>query len=160
VRKSMAEFAPNLALLQPMTQRAQFDASISTDRLVARLAVFFGGLAVLLVATGLYGTLAYTVSRRTAEMGIRMALGAQRNEVLRMILRESLVVCVAGLALGLPLVFLSTRLLQSLLFGLAPRDPLTIAAAAAGIIAVTVIASWIPARRAATIDPQVALRYE
>jgi predicted permease len=160
VRKSMAEFAPNLALLQPMTQRAQFDASISTDRLVARLAVFFGGLAVLLVATGLYGTLAYTVSRRTAEMGIRMALGAQRNEVLRMILRESLVVCIAGLALGLPLVFVSTRLLQSLLFGLAPRDPLTITAAALGIVSVTLIASLIPARRAASIDPQVALRYE
>jgi ABC-type antimicrobial peptide transport system permease subunit len=156
----MSEFVPNLALLQPMTQQAQFDASISTDRLVARLAVFFGGLAVLLVATGLYGTLAYTVSRRTAEMGIRMALGAQRNEVLRMILRESLLVCAAGLALGLPLVYISVELLRSLLFGLAPRDPLTIAAAAFGIVAVTLLASLIPARRAASIDPQVALRYE
>jgi ABC-type antimicrobial peptide transport system permease subunit len=160
VRKTVASFGPDLALLQPMTQRAQIENSISDDRLVARLSICFGCLAVVLVATGLYGTLAYSVSRRTAEFGIRMAIGAQRRELLWMILGQSLVICLFGLALGLPLALASTRMLGSLLYGLASYDPLTICLATLGIIAVTVAASLLPARRAATVDPVVALRYE
>lgn len=160
VRKSVAEFAPDLSLLQPMTQRAQFDSTIAEDRLVARLSMFFGVLAVVLVATGLYGTLAYSVNRRTSEIGIRMALGAQRPGVLWMILRESLTICAIGLLLGLPLIFASAHLLSSLLYGLAPYDLLTIGLASLGIIGINLLASLIPARRAASIDPIVALRYE
>ncbi|MGI9074786.1 MAG: ABC transporter permease [Bryobacteraceae bacterium] len=160
VRKTVASFGTDLALLQPMTQRAQFESSISDDRLVARLSICFGCLAVLLVATGLYGTLAYNVNRRTAEFGIRMAIGAQRRELLWMILGQSIVICLFGIAIGLPLALASTRMLGSLLYGLAPYDPLTICVAALGIILVTLAASLLPARRAASVDPIVALRYE
>ncbi|MGH9582189.1 MAG: FtsX-like permease family protein [Bryobacteraceae bacterium] len=160
VRKAVTSFSPNLALLQPMTQRAQFDKGISNERLVARLSIFFGALAVLLVATGLYGTLAYSVNRRTSELGIRMALGAQRGEVLWMILRESLIICAAGIAIGLPLAILCARALASLLYGLAPYDPLTISLAALGIAGICLAAGFVPARRAASVDPLVALRYE
>ncbi len=160
IRTAVASFAPDLALLQPMTQRAQFDEGISEERLVARLSIFFGGLAVLLVATGLYGTLAYSVNRRTAELGIRMAIGAQRRELLWMILRESLVICAIGIAIGLPLAIACTRALASLLYGLASYDPLTICLATIGIVLVSLAASFVPARRAASVDPLVALRYE
>lgn len=160
VRKTVADMAPDLALLQPMTQQAQFDAGISEERLVARLSILFGGLAVLLLATGLYGTLAYNVSRRTSEVGIRMALGAQRHEVLWMILRESLVICSIGIIIGLPLSIASARLLSSLLYGLSPDDTLTICAAIMGIAAISFAASLFPAKRAASVDPIVALRYE
>src|SRR5215471_14814685 len=101
-RRAMQEFAPDLPLLQPITQQQQFDESLSGDRLFARLASFFGLLAVLLVATGLYGTLAFKVARRTAEIGIRMALGAQRRQVLWLVLRESLGLCLVGVLVGLP----------------------------------------------------------
>ena len=160
IRTAVASFAPDLALLQPMTQRAQFDQDLSEERLVARLSIFFGGLAVLLVATGLYGTLAYNVNRRTPELGIRMAIGAQRTQLLWMILRESLLICAIGIGIGLPLAIAATRALGSLLYGLAPYDPLTISLATLGIVAVSLAASFLPARRAASVDPLVALRYE
>jgi predicted permease len=160
VRKTVASFSPDLALLQPMTQQAQFDDTISDERLVARLSICFGVLAVLLVATGLYGTLAYNVSRRTSEIGIRMALGARRVNVLWMILRESLLVCAIGIALGLPLTLASASVIESLLFGLTPRDPLTICLATLGVIVVSIAAGLVPARRAASVDPMIALRYE
>jgi predicted permease len=160
IRKAVGALAPDVALLQPMTQRAQFDSSISEERLVARLAMFFGVVAIMLVATGLYGILAYSVSRRIYEIGIRMALGAQRSSVLWMVMRDSLVMGSIGILVGLPLVFASARLLTSLLYGLAPNDPLTICMALVGIASVTVAASLIPARRAASVDPIRALKYE
>ena len=113
VQKAVASFAPALALLQPMTQKAQFDSTIDQERLVAHLSIFFGILAVLLVVTGLYGTLAYSVNRRTSEFGVRMAIGAQRHEVLWMILRESFTISLVGISIGLLLAFASTRLLGS-----------------------------------------------
>src|SRR5205085_9344095 len=137
----------------------QFERSYTQERLFARLSVAFGALAVLLVATGLYGTLAYGVGRRTAEIGIRMALGAQRAQVLWMVLRENLVLCGAGAALGLLLAFAGTRLLRRMLFGLQPGDPLTFVLALAGLLAVALAASMAPARRATKVDPMVALRY-
>ncbi len=143
-----------------MTQQAQFEKSYSQQRLIARLAMFFGLLAALLVATGLYGTLAFTVSRRTAEVGVRMALGAQRRQVLWMVLRGSLLVSLAGIALGLPAAIAAGRLLRSMLYGVEPGDPLTFAGALAGITLVALAASLIPARRAASVDPMVALRHE
>jgi ABC-type antimicrobial peptide transport system permease subunit len=114
----------------------------------------------MLVATGLYGTLAYTVSRRTSEVGLRMALGAQRGQVLWMVMRGSLLVAASGVAIGLPLGLLSAKLLRSILFGVEPRDPATFAAAIAGIAVVSVAAGLIPALRAASVDPMVALREE
>ena len=160
VRRTVQQFGPDLPLLQPMTQQEQFEQSFSGDRMVARLALFFGLLAALLVATGLYGTLAYRVSRRTAEIGVRMALGAQREQVLWMVLREGLGVSLAGVALGLPLSYLGARLLRSMLFGLQPGDPVAFVLALTGITLVTVLAGLIPARRAASVDPMIALRWE
>ncbi|MGA3323377.1 MAG: ABC transporter permease [Terriglobia bacterium] len=160
VRRTVHEFGPDLPLLEPMTQQEQFDRSFTDERLSARLAMSFGLLATLLVATGLYGTLSYRVSRRTAEIGVRMALGAQRRQVLGMILRESLAVSVAGLLLGLPLAVAGARVLRSMLFGLGPGDPLAFAGAVLGLAMVVLAASLIPARRATKVDPMVALRYE
>lgn len=160
VRKAMNQFAPNLALLEPMTQEEQFSQSLSQDRLFARLALFFGILAGILVATGLYGIQAYKVVRRTSEIGIRMALGAQRSQVLWMVVRESLLLCAWGALIGLPVVFVEGRLLKSMLFGLPPADPLTIAAALLGLGAIAALASMVPARRASSLNPVVALRCE
>ena len=160
VQRVLREFAPDIPLSQPMTQQQQFDASFTQDRLIARLSMFFGLLAVVLVATGVYGALAYAVSRRTSEMGLRMALGAKREQVLWMILRESLMVCLAGIALGWPMAMACTRLLQSMLFGVQAGDLLTFAAALGGITVVALFASFLPALRAASINPIVALRYE
>lgn len=160
IRKAVTSFSLDLALLQPMTQRAQFDQGISLERLAARLSIFFGALAVLLIATGLYGTLAYSVNRRTSEFGIRMAIGAQRGQLLWMILRESLVICAIGIAIGVPLAAACARSLASLLYGVTPDDPLTMALAALGIAAISLAAGFVPARRAASVDPLVALRYE
>ena len=134
--------------------------SFSQERLFARLSSFFGLLAVLLVATGLFGTLAYRVNRRTAEIGVRMALGAQRGQVLWMVLRESLVLCAASIVVGLPLAFGLGRLLRSTLYGVGPADAITFIAAVAGVAAVALLSSWLPARRASSVDPIVALRYE
>jgi predicted permease len=160
LRRTVAEFGTDLPLLEPMTQHEQFERSFSDEQLSARLAMSFGLLAALLVATGLYGTLSYRVSRRTAEIGVRMALGAQRRQVLWMILRESLAVSVAGLLLGFPLAVASAQVLRSMLFGLGPGDPLAFAAAILGLAAVVLAASWIPARRATKVAPMEALRYE
>jgi ABC-type antimicrobial peptide transport system permease subunit len=143
-----------------MTQEQQFGASYSDERLFSRLALFFGLVASILVGTGLYGTLAYRVSRRTAEIGVRMALGAERRQVLWMIMRESLIVALAGMAVGLPLAIGGSRLLESTLFGLTPGDPLSFAGALLAIAAVVIGSSLIPARRASSVDPMVALRYE
>ena len=159
-RSVVKQFGPDLPLLEPMTQQEQFYQSFSTDRLFARLAIFFGLLAVLLVATGLYGTLAYRVSRRTAEIGVRMALGAQRDQVLWMVLRESLLVCAVGIAVGLPAAIACSRLLGSMLFNVSPFDVLSFVAALAGVSAVTLTAAALPAHRASSVDPMIALRYE
>jgi predicted permease len=160
VRKAVAEMDPNLPLQQPMTQRAQFEVSISQQQLFARLAGFFGLIAVVLVATGLYGTMAYRVSNRTMEIGVRMALGAKRDQVVWMIVRESLTLAVIGVALGAPLVLLVSRVLSSQLFGVKPYDAVSYAIAVAGVGMVAVIATLVPAQRAASVDPVRALRSE
>ena len=159
-QRVIQDLGPDLAALQPMTQQAQFEASFSEEHLFARLALFFGMLAALLVATGLYGTLAYRVSRRTAEFGVRMALGARPQQLLWSILRETLLLCAAGVLLGLPLAIGGARLLRSFLFRLAPEDPVSLAVAVVATCAVVLIASAVPARRATRVDPLVALRYE
>jgi predicted permease len=160
VRAVLHELDSNLPMQKPMTQRAQFDESFSQPRLFARLSMFFGLIAALLVATGLYGTLAYRVSRRTSEIGVRMALGAQRSRMLWMILSESLLISVAGIAAGVPLAIAGAQLMRSMLFGVVPGDVVSFIFAVVGVTLVALLASAIPARRAASVDPIIALRYE
>jgi len=159
-RKAVASLAPDLALLQPMTQRAQFAASTTQDVLVSRLAQFFSALAILLVASGLYGTLAYSVSRRTSEFGVRMAIGCERPQLLWMVLREGLILSVVGIVIGVPAAFAFSKYLGSQLYGLAPHDPLTFGLAVVGVLLVCLVAGLVPAVRAASTDPMRALRYE
>ena len=151
---------PNLPLVKPMTQQAQFEESISNKRMFSRLAVFFGLVAGLLVATGLYGTLAYRVSHRTVEIGVRLAVGAQRGQVLWMVLRESLLLAAIGIGVGLPLALITARLLRSMLFGVGASDLATFVGALVAVTLVALAASLVPARRAASTDPMQALRAE
>ena len=159
-RKALQQLDPNLALIQPMTQRAQFDTTISQQMLFAHLAGFFGFLAVILVGTGLYGTLAYRVSMRTAEIGVRMAVGARREQVIWMILKDSLALTCTGVLIGIPLAMLAGRALTSSLYGVKPLDAATYLFAVAGVALVALVASAIPAGRAASVDPIRALRVE
>jgi ABC-type antimicrobial peptide transport system permease subunit len=159
-RKVLQQIDPNLPLIRPMTQREQFDTTISSQVLFARLAGFFGFLAVVLVATGLYGTLAYRVSMRTAEIGVRMAVGARREQVVWMILKESLLLTAVGVALGIPLATLVGHALTSSLYGVKPLDAASYLLAIAGVAVVALLASAVPAGRAASVDPMRALRTE
>ena len=134
--------------------------SLSSDRLVTELSGAFGVLAIILVCIGLYGIMAYAVSGRINEIGIRMALGAQRNNVLWMILRESLLLVCIGVIIGVPVIFAAGKWIASLLFSVKPADPLTLALATLLMFAVGFLACYIPARRAMHVDPMVALRYE
>ena len=159
-RTVVQQLDPSLALIRPMTQRAQFDLTISNQILFARLAGVFGLLAIALVATGLYGTLAYRVSLRTAEIGVRMAMGARREQMVWMILKDTLLLTGIAFAVGLPCAMILGRTLSSLLYGVKPLDALTYLIAVIGVVAVALLASAIPARRAASIDPWIALRIE
>jgi ABC-type antimicrobial peptide transport system permease subunit len=159
-QKSLQQLDPALPLIQPMTQRAQYELTISQQSLFARLAGFFGLLAVVLVATGLYGTLAYRVNNRTAEIGVRMALGAQRAQVVWMVLRDSLILTAIGIAIGVPMAGLVSRTLASTLYGVKPYDLFSYSLAVYGVVIVALAASLVPARRAASVDPLTALRAE
>jgi ABC-type antimicrobial peptide transport system permease subunit len=138
----------------------QVDQSLLQERLVSTLASIFSFLALLLACLGLYGLMAYTVVRKTNDIGIRMALGAARNDVVWMILRETLLLTVIGICIGLPVAFVSTHLLASMLFGVKPDDPVSILAAMLVMITVALFAGYLPARRASRIDPTIALRFE
>jgi predicted permease len=158
--KALHELDPNLAMVDPRTQREQFDETINNQRLFSRLSIVFGLLAGFLVAIGLYGTLAYRATHRTVEIAVRLAVGAQREQVLWMLLRESLALALGAIAIGLPLAFGTALLLQSMLYGIGPRDPLAYFGAILVVAAVAIVASLAPARRAARIDPMRALRTE
>jgi len=160
IRQVVHNIDPNIPLEKPMTQRAQFEESYAEPTMFARLGGFFGGLAALLVATGLYGTLSFRTNRRTAEIGTRMALGAQRSRVLWMIMRESLLISCSGTAIGFFLAFFCARLLESMLYQCSPLDQVSFGLATGCVVMVGGIAAFLPAWRAAKIDPIVALRYE
>jgi ABC-type antimicrobial peptide transport system permease subunit len=131
-----------------------------TQRLIAELSAFFGGLALLTAAIGLYGVMSYAISRRTSEIGIRMALGASKTGVIWMVLGETIWLVAIGVAIGLPCALASGRWITSRLFGLTTADPISIAIAITIILGATLAAGYVPARRAAHTDPMQALRYD
>jgi hypothetical protein len=158
LRQAMAEMYPNIPLEQPITQQEQFDKSYERPRMFAAMGGFFGVLAAFLVATGLYGTHSFRVSRRTSEIGVRMALGASRGQMLVMVLRESLWVLLAGLAVGIPLTLFAVRPLKAMLYQMSPLDPMSLVLALGIMVLVSGVAALVPARRAASVDPMQALR--
>jgi predicted permease len=133
---------------------------LATERMIAMLSSFFGGLALLLASVGLYGLMSYAVARRTSEIGLRMALGAQPATVLRLIFKEVMLLVLAGMAIGIPVALTASRLVSGMLFGVAGNDPWTIGLSSAVLVVVAMLAGYVPARRASRIDPMIALRSE
>ena len=160
VRQAIHEVEPNLPIGEVTTMGEQVDRSLVQQAVMAQLSSFFGALALLLAAIGLYGILSYSVARRSSEIGIRMALGAQRGRVLAMVLGETLRMMLLGIAIGIPAALLCSRWIESLLYGLKPTDALTISTAVLLLAAIGALAGLLPARRASKVDPMVALRYE
>ncbi len=160
VRQTVASLDPDLPVARLRTQEAQLAASLRRERLFARLATALAGLALALACIGLYGLMAYAVSRRTPEIGIRMALGAARGRVLRMIVADAARLMVAGLAVGVCAALAAGRYLENQLFGLTPSDPMTQALAVALLGVVALAAAYLPARRASRVDPLIALKSE
>lgn len=160
LRRIVQQADPDLPLIDIRTEREQIDASMQMERTLATLTTGFGILALLLASVGIYGIMAYTVSQRTNEIGIRLALGAMPGQVRSMILRESTWITVAGLLAGVAGALALTRLVKSMLYGISPYDPVTLGSAVLLLLGVAVAASWIPARRAAGVEPMEALRHE
>ncbi len=160
IRGAVAEIDRNLPIFDLKTQTRQVDELLAEERLFATLSSFFGLLATALACIGLYGVMSYTVAQRTNEIGIRMALGATSSRVTVLVMRETMVLVVVGVLVGLGVTLATTRLIESMLYGLAPTDPLTISSAVMLMVIVAGLAGYIPARRAARVDPMVALRYE
>jgi putative ABC transport system permease protein len=151
---------PNLPLFNIQTMDDAIDGAIGNERLTMVLLIGFAALALLMAAIGVFGVTAYSVAQRTHELGIRMALGAGRGSVLALVLRQEMSACLVGIVVGVIGATLLSSLLQSLLFGVAARDTFTLALAAAVLLAVTMIACVIPARRATRVDPITALRLD
>jgi predicted permease len=160
LRDAVRQVAPNLPPIQIQTMNQLVADSLTRDTLLTKLSGFFGVLAVLLACIGIYGIMAYAVANRTNEIGIRMALGAQRGDVLGLVLRESMLLVLIGVLIGLPAVFAAWKVLASMLYGLTPADPVALAGATILMFAVAAVAGYIPARRASKTDPIEALRYE
>jgi predicted permease len=159
-RRAIAEVNSHILINSVGSLEEQVDASIATQSLIARLSSFFGIIAVFLACIGIYGLLSYSVARRTSELGIRLALGAQSRKLLWMILRECILLLVLGLSIGIPVALSSTRILKSLLYELSPLDPMAISTAVVAVAVMTIAAAWLPARRATKINPIQALRAE
>lgn len=160
LRSAVAAIDPNLPLLKITTIREQVSNLIANDELISTLTTIFSLLALLLAAIGLYGVMSYNVAQRTPEIGVRLALGARMGTVLWMVLKESLILLAIGVGLGLPLTVTAGKEIQSQLFGLSAVDPATYAIAIGVVAGMTLLAAWLPARRASRVDPLVALRYE
>jgi predicted permease len=160
VRQAIGQVDRSLPVVYQGTMVEQVNRSMAGQALIARLSTFFGLLAAFLACIGIYGLMSYAVMRRTNEIGIRMALGAETSGVLWMVMRESLILVAAGVGIGIPAALTAARLVSSVLYGTKATDPLTITASALVMIAVAALAGYLPARRAAKVDPMVALRYE
>jgi len=159
-RHAITEINSNILVDNVSSLEEQVDRSIAMQSLIARISGFFGILAVLLACMGIYGLLSYSVARRTSELGIRLALGAQSHTLLWLVLRESILLLVLGLAVGIPIALSSTHILKSLLYQLSPLDPMAISVAIAAVALMMIAAAWLPARRATRVDPLQALRAE
>jgi predicted permease len=160
VRHAIADIDPQLAVLRVSTLFDDIDLMLNQDNVVAALAIFFAFLALLLSGLGLYGLMAYTVQRRTSEIGVRMALGARRVAVIGMVIKEALVQGFAGVVVGVPAAFAAIRLVANQLYGVSPNDPQYSAFAALVLLLCAMAAAYLPALRAAQVDPLIALRYE
>ena len=159
-RRAIKEVNREIPIVEAVRMSEQVGRSLVQQKLIARLSSFFGLLALLLACIGLFGIMSYSVARRTNEIGIRMALGAGRSDVLRLVMREGLVPVLSGVAIGIPAALLGGHLITSLLFGLTPADPLTICLATLSLLAVAALAAYLPARKASRVDPMTALRCE
>ena len=160
VRAAVRRVDSALPLFDVRTLQAQADASLGTFVAATLFLSAAGAQALLLAAIGIYGVVAFSVAQRTREIGIRVALGATPSRVLRLIMGQGLALSIAGLGLGVAIALASTRVLAALLYGVGPRDPLTFVATAAGLLAVALLACWIPARRALKVSATTALRYQ
>jgi predicted permease len=159
-RAAVSAADPNIPIRTVETQLSTIERRFAQEKVLAQAYALFGGIALFVAAIGLFGLMSYNVSRRTREIGIRMAMGAQRKEVLGLVLRESMVLVVAGIAIGIVASLAAGRLVASQLFGLEPTDPVTLLSAMLVMLVVSAAAGYLPARRAARVDPMIALRYE
>ena len=160
LRTAVSAADPNIPVLRVETQMSTIEQRFLQEKVLAQAYTLFGGIALFVAAIGLFGLMSYNVSRRTREIGIRMAMGAQRTEVLGLVLRESMLLVVVGIAIGIAASLAAGRLVASQLFGLEPTDVLTMTSAMLLMLAVSAAAGYLPARRAARVDPMIALRYE
>jgi putative ABC transport system permease protein len=159
-QETIREATSLMAITNVRTLDEQVNASIARERVLSIVSGSFAGLGLLLAAIGLYGVMAYTVARRTSEIGVRIALGAEAGQIGRMVVREALLVTGGGVAVGIVAAFLISRTLATLLFGLTPADPATAAAVTAVMMVTGLMAAYLPSRRASRIDPTAALRLE
>jgi len=160
VRLGVASVDAHLPIAEMRTEREQIDQSLGAERLFAALVTAFGIIALVLAAIGIYGIMAFAVSRRTSEIGVRLALGAQRGDVQWLVLRQSLMMALLGILVGVPAALELSSLAGKLLYGVKSNDPVSIAGAVVLMAAVAALAAWIPARRASRVDPMVALRFD
>ena len=160
VREAVRQIDQNLPMMDVSTQLEQVEMRFQQEKFFAQAYTLFGVVALLLASLGLFGLMSYNVARRTNEIGIRMALGAQRHDVLRLVMRESMLLVIIGVAAGLAIALFAGRFVATLLYGVPPTDALALALAIVVMIVVSAVAGYIPARRASRVDPMVALHYE
>jgi ABC-type antimicrobial peptide transport system permease subunit len=160
MRQELRALDTDVPVTQARTMEDHVDMAMAMPRAAAGMLGLFGGLALLLASMGLYAVVAFAVARRTGEIGIRMALGASGGNVVGMLIKEMMIVVAIGVGVGVVLALMATPVLESILFDIAPSDPMTLTAVAVLLALVTLVATWLPARRAAASDPMVALRKE
>jgi ABC-type antimicrobial peptide transport system permease subunit len=158
VTREIEAAAPGVRIRKVSTMRSAVHESMFTERLTASIAMLFGGLALVLAAIGIYGVVAFNVARRTNEIGVRMALGARRGDIVRLVLRSALSLVGVAVMIGGPLAFMAGQALRAQLFGVSAHDPVLLLTALGTLVVVALLATSVPARRATRIDPLVALR--